>query len=103
MGFLETFLWGAFGGVGAEAATWAAIRYSKPTEYPYWLKSPLYYAIAVFLILLGGGVAVMYARSATPLNPVLAAQIGASAPLLLRKFSEAVPPRVQPPDPSKVD
>jgi hypothetical protein len=103
MDLLETFLWGVFGGVGAEAVIWASIRHNKREEYPYWIKSPLYCATTIVLILLGGGVAVMYARSSTPLNAVLAAQIGASAPLLLRKFTEAIPPRLRPPDPSQVD
>lgn len=100
---IETFLWGIFGGIGAEAGVVFALRYRLPAEYPYWLKSKVYYLVAGIMVLLGGGIALAYSRSGTTLNALLAMQIGASAPLILRKLSETVPEKPVPPDPSKID
>jgi hypothetical protein len=100
---LETFFWGLFGGIGAEAGVVFALRHRLPSEYPYWLKSRVYYLVAGVMVFLGGGMAVAYARSDTKLNAILAIQIGASAPLILRKLSETIPEAPKPPDPAKVD
>ena len=99
----ETFFWGAFGGFGAEALVWFAIRHLRPREYPFWIRAPLYYAIAAVMIGIGGVIALAYARSGTTLNALLAIQIGASAPLVLRKARDLVPPPTEPPDPARVD
>ena len=94
----ETFLWGLFGGFGAEMAVLFAIRHQLPADAPHYLKSKLYYLVALVMCLVGGIIALAYSQSGTSLNAILAIQIGASAPLLLRKLSETVvePPRVPP-------
>jgi len=103
MEIVETFLWGLLGGIGAEVAVVFSIRDKLPTEYPYWLRSWVYWAVAAVMVLLGGGIAVAYSRSGTPLSPILALQIGASAPLIFRKLRETVPETPTPPDPGRVD
>jgi hypothetical protein len=103
MGGLETFLWALFGGIGAEIAVVFGLRHSAPHEFPYWLRSPLYYVVAALMVLAGGGIALAYARSGVNLNAILALQLGASAPLILRKLRDAVPTEVKPPDPAKID
>lgn len=103
MGPIETFLWGLFGGFGAEVGVVFALRHRLPTEYPYWLKSPVYYLVSIVMVLLGGGIAVAYARSGSTLNAILAIQIGASAPLILRKLTETLPEEPKVPDPAKVN
>jgi len=100
---LEVFLWGLFGGFGAEVSVVFALRHLAPKDLPYYLKSWPYYIVAVVMVLFGGGIAVAYAGSGTTLNALLAIQIGASAPLIFRKFSEAVQERPKPPDPAKID
>jgi hypothetical protein len=99
----ETFLWGLFGGLGAEASVVFAFRHRGPSEYPYWLKSWTYYFVAAVMVLIGGVIAVAYAKSGTTLNAMLAIQIGASTPLIFRKLSENIPDRPEPPDPSRID
>lgn len=49
--------------------------------------------IAQFIILpiVGSGVALMYLWDQTPLTALLAVQVGASAPLIIKQFAAAVP------------
>lgn len=103
MGPWETILWGAFGAFAAEALVWFGIRHLRPQDYPFWVRSPVYYVIAAVMIAIGGIVALAYARSGTTLNAVLAMQIGASAPLIIRKARDLVPPKPEPPDPTRID
>lgn len=103
MGLLETFLWGFFGGVGAEVSVVFALRHRVAKDFPYWLKSWVYYISSFAMVLFGGGIAVAYASSGTTLNAILAIQIGASAPLIFRKLSETIPETPKTPDPAKID
>lgn len=101
---IETFLWGLFGGFGAEVSVVFALRHRGSSDYPYWLKSWTYYLVAATMIIVGGVIAVAYARSGTTLNAILAIQIGASAPLIFRKLGESfIPDTPKPPDPSRID
>lgn len=103
MGLLETFLWGLFGGVGAEVSVVFAHRHRAANDFPYWLKSWVYYISSLVMVFFGGGIAVAYASSGTTLNAILAIQIGASAPLIFRKLSETIPETPRPPDPAKIN
>jgi hypothetical protein len=96
-------MWGLFGGLGAELAVIFAIRHRLAFEHPYWFRSVEYWLIAGAMSLAGALIAVAYSRSGTALNPILAIQVGASAPLILRKLREAVPEEQRPPDPTKID
>ena len=100
---VETFIWGFFGGLGAEVSVVFALRHRGPKEYPHWLKSWTYYIVSFVMVIVGGGIAVAYAQSGTTLNAILAIQIGASAPLIFRKLSETIPYAPPPPDPAKID
>jgi len=100
---VETFVWGLFGGIGAEVSVVFALRHRGAKEYPYWLKSFTYYVVATVMAIVGGVIAVAYAQSGTTLNAILAIQIGASAPLIFRKLSETVPETPKPPDPAKIN
>ena len=103
MSSLEIFLWGLFGGVGAEISVVFALRHREAKEFPYWLKSWTYYIVSLVMVSFGGGIALAYASSGTTLNAILAIQIGASAPLIFRKLTEAIPETPRPPDPAKID
>lgn len=100
---LETFLWGLFGGFGAEISVVFAHRHRAAKEFPHWLKSWTYYIASLAMVLLGGGIAVAYAKSGTTLNAILAIQIGASAPLIFRKLSETIPETPRLTDPARID
>lgn len=103
MNLVEIFLWGFFGGVGAEISVVFSLRHRGPKEYPHWLKSPTYYIVASVMVIFGGVIAVAYAQSGTTLNALLAIQIGASAPLIFRKLTETIPESPKPPDPAKIN
>jgi hypothetical protein len=103
MGLLETMAWGVFGGIGAEAVVLFALRYRHPHDFPYWLRSWEYYLFAGGMAVIGGVIALAYARSGNTMNPIMAIQIGASAPLLLRKFGEGIEGAAGGPNPDRVD
>lgn len=58
-------------------------------------KNDVFYWIPFFVLpILGGGLAQVYVASDTYLSPLLAVNIGVSAPLMLRAMAQAVPDHV---------
>ena len=103
MGMVEAFIWGLFGSAGAEVSSAFTLRHRAWKDFPYWLKSPPYYITSIAMALIGAGIAAAYSRSGTMLSPILAIQIGASAPLIFRKLTEVVPEKRKPLDLRKID
>ena len=103
MSGFEIFFWGLIGGFGAEMVGFFGIRRQNPHDFPYWIRSPKYYIIALTMILIGAAIALAYYRSGFDLNPILAIQIGASAPLFLRKASDTVVEKETQSDPTRID
>jgi hypothetical protein len=68
----------------------AEIHKIAPAERPDF-KDILYWVPFLILPMLGGGLAQVYVSSNTVLNPLLAVNIGVSAPLMLRAMAQAVP------------
>jgi hypothetical protein len=62
-------------------------RSQRPETYRDWLY------VLQFLVLpiLGGGLAYAYEASGTGLSPILAVNIGASAPAILKSFASVAP------------
>ena len=87
----EGFLWGVFGGFLAELLGLFKLRHHALATFPQWLKSPFYWFITTLMILAGGGLVVVYLKSAMSLNALLAVNIGASAPLILGTLVSQVP------------
>jgi hypothetical protein len=54
-------------------------------------KDPLYWLPYVIWPLMGGLLAYIYEASNNPLKPIIAFQVGASAPLIIRAMARAVP------------
>jgi hypothetical protein len=92
-GLWQVFLLGFFGGVAAEAVRWYRVRDSP--NLPSYLKSAFYWAITLIMILAGGGLACLYGTE--NVNGLLAANIGASAPLIISALASAAPPGTTPP------
>ncbi len=92
MGIVETLLFGMGGGFAAEMVGLWKLRHSSRSELPDFLKSPFYWMVTVVMIGVGGGLAVLYVKSGASLNPFLAANVGASAPLIIGLFVEQTPP-----------
>jgi len=99
----ESLGWGLFGGIAAELAVLFQIRHQLASEAPYWLRSWVYWTIAALMVVAGGVIVLAHARSGTELSPLLAIQVGASAPLILRKLREVVPDKPELPDANRID
>ena len=82
------FIFGIVGGAFAELVGLYKLR-QKP-NLPLFLRSWFYWLMTILMILAGGGLAVIYNRTHA-LNEMLAANIGASAPLILRALSSKPP------------
>jgi len=85
-----------FGGLGInllrlyEARRPLKKRLKKDGEASY-LNDPIYYPLQfIVLPLLGGGLALAYQTSGTPLTPILAVNIGACAPLIFKALSNGL-------------
>ena len=99
---METFPgfgWGLLGGFLAELLGLFKLRQQAPSSLPQWLRSRFYWAITLAMILAGGFLVVAYLKSGISLQPILAVNVGASAPLIIGSFV-AQTPRV---DPGKID
>lgn len=83
---------GVAGGVVAEAVQWFGLRFTLHKGLPPWSRSWLYWAVTLVMVAVGGGLAYVYAISGTKLSPLLALNVGASAPLILGKLINQVPP-----------
>jgi hypothetical protein len=81
------FLYGVIGGALAEVLKWWQLR-ETPTP-PAYLKSGFYWVITGIMTLVGGVLALVYGVDAS--KPVLALNIGVSAPLILKGLASVIP------------
>ena len=85
---LTLFQWGFLGGLLPEVAYFYKNRQKSVRHLAtlgYWLKT-------IPMILSGGFLVAMYDQSGISLAPVLAVNIGASAPLIIDNFLSSAPP-----------
>ena len=91
MEMLIGFSYGMLGGFFAVLLGLFQLRKQAPDVLPQFLKSWFYWTITLLMILAGGGLVVIYLKSDIPLKPILAVNIGASAPLLIGTFVAQTP------------
>jgi hypothetical protein len=87
--WLVLMLFAIFGGLAINA-----VRLLERNNLPQDRRSPinkLYIAQFIILPIIGGVFALMYLWDQTPLTALLAVQVGASAPLIIKQFAAAVP------------
>ena len=89
VGAIEAFLWGVFGGAGLELLQWYRIRNqisqrAQAAKLPYWIVTTL-------MVLFGGGLACAHVFSDASLTPILAVNVGLTAPLALTALSRNIP------------
>jgi hypothetical protein len=89
---LAGFLYGALGGLLAELLGLFELRRQAPQDLPQWLKSPFYWSVTAVMICAGGLLVIVYLESDIQLKPILAVNVGASAPLVIRAFISQTPP-----------
>jgi len=86
-GFLFVFLVGCLGGLLGEAIKWFQLRESA--NLPAYVRSPFYWFITFLMIVLGGLLATLYGIDNR--NAILIANIGLSAPLIIKALAETNP------------
>ncbi len=82
---------GFLGGLAPEVYAIWELRYSARNRRPAWLRSWFYYAASLAMAAVGAFLVWLYMSSGTEMPPILAAHIGASAPLALRRLGEHLP------------
>lgn len=83
---------GLLGGVAAEVLKWFGIREKLHLGFPDYAKTWPYWLVTALMILTGCGLVVAYqVSSEVRLNPILAVNIGASAPLILSSLASRTP------------
>ena len=91
----EAFWYGILGGFVAELFGLWKLRHELGSNLPPYLRSWFYWFMTLLMIGSGGLVAFVYVKSGISLSPLLAVNVGASAPLIIGSLT-AAPPKVNP-------
>jgi len=84
MSTLEQFIWGAGGSVAVEILNAYQVYHSRNIRFPERYRRKGFWVIRVFLCLIAGGLAVAYTID----KPILALNVGASAPLIFQALAQ---------------
>jgi hypothetical protein len=88
-GIRAVFILGFLGGFVGELISLHGLRTAAPSELPKYIKSKFYWLMAFIMACAGGGLAALYGTD--EVQALLAVNIGASAPLILRSFASSIP------------
>lgn len=86
--------YGVVGGFLAELFGLWKLRHELKESLPPYLKSWFYWIMTVLMIGSGGIMALVYVKSGVALSPILALNVGASAPLIIGSLT-ASPPKIR--------
>ena len=89
---MASFWFAVFGGFAANVIRLFDLVQTPRDERPKTFSDPLYSVQFVLLPFLGGVLAYAYQSGGTALTPILAINIGASAPLIFKTLASAAPP-----------
>lgn len=92
MALADGFWLGVVGGLLAEIVSLFKLRYLPRDALPIWLSSLWYWTVTVAMIVSGGILVAVYLGSGVTMTPLLAVNIGASAPLILQSLVSQAPP-----------
>jgi hypothetical protein len=90
-GFWPVFLYGFIGGALAEIVGWFELRTTKPSDFPAYVRYWYYWFLTFIMCAIGGFLATAY--GIVEVKVMLALNIGASAPLILKGLARALPPQ----------
>lgn len=85
------FWYGVAGGFLAELFGLWKLRHELDATLPPYLRSWFYWLMTGLMIGSGGLVSFVYLRSGVQLSPLLAVNVGASAPLIIGSLTAAAP------------
>jgi hypothetical protein len=91
MEIMNGFLFGVLGGFLAELFELFKVRQQPRQDLPLWLKSPFYWVVTLLMIAAGGLLVVVYMKSGIDLKPIIAVNVGASAPLIISTLFAQTP------------
>lgn len=91
MNSIDGFVFGMIGGLLAELLGLFKLRQQAPTDLPSWIRSPFYWIVTVLMVLAGGVLVVIYRKSNIDLQPIVAVNLGASAPLIIGSLVAQTP------------
>jgi hypothetical protein len=91
MAVWDGFWLGVLGDIFGELVNLFKLRQQPATMLPVWIRSPWYWTLTALMILSGGGLVAIYLKSSIQVAPILAVNIGASAPLILGTLVAQVP------------
>ena len=91
-------LYAAGGGLAANLLPVLDLRNVPKAELPDF-KSIFYWLPFLLMPLLGAGLAAAYVQSGVDLKPIVAVNVGITAPLILRAMASTAPPTVKAPNP----
>lgn len=86
------FWFAVFGGFAVNVIRLADLAQTPQNERPRTFSDPLYLVQFAVLPFIGGVLAYAYQTGGTVLSPILAINVGASAPLILKNLASALPP-----------
>lgn len=84
-------LYAIVGGIVAELITIHKLESKHFNDWPVKYKYPSFWIIKFFMILTGGFLAQVYIASGTTLTPILAVNIGMTAPMILGNMAGRQP------------
>ncbi len=87
----DGFWLGVLGGIFGELVNLFKLRQQPINVLPVWIRSAWYWTLTVLMVLSGGGLVAIYLTSNIQVAPILAVNIGASAPLILGTLVAQVP------------
>ena len=87
----DGFWLGVLGGIFGELVNLFKLRQQPVNMLPVWIRSTWYWTLTILMILSGGGLVAIYLKSNIQVAPILAVNIGASAPLILGTLIAQVP------------
>lgn len=87
---LSAVLAGLFGGFLGELINIYEHRKEDPQNWPRHLRMPSYWVISSLMVMSGGGLAAVYEGS-LELSPLLALNVGLTAPLIIKTAGREAP------------
>lgn len=87
-------LFGTVGGAIVQFLGMWKLRMKDPSEWPIYYKSQSFILLTIGMVLLGGFVAWLQLREMAKADYLLALQLGATAPLILERYTANSPPEI---------